>query len=76
MKGNARYVANTPNEKDFSAGRAERAVVQYPIVAVLSCSDSGVAPELVFDQVLVTSSWSASPEISSMTTDSPVSNTP
>jgi carbonic anhydrase len=50
MKGNARYVANTPNEKDFSAGRAERAVVQYPIVAVLSCSDSRVAPELVFDQ--------------------------
>jgi carbonic anhydrase len=50
MQGNARYVANTPNERDFSAGRAERAVVQYPIVAVLSCSDSRVAPELVFDQ--------------------------
>jgi carbonic anhydrase len=50
MQGNARYVANTPNERDFSAGRAERAVVQYLIVAVLSCSDSRVAPELVFDQ--------------------------
>jgi carbonic anhydrase len=50
MKGNASYVANTPNEKDFSAGRAERVGVQYPVVAVLSCSDSRVAPELVFDQ--------------------------
>jgi carbonic anhydrase len=50
MAGNARYVANAPNERDFSAGRAARALKQYPIVAVLSCSDSRVAPELAFDQ--------------------------
>jgi carbonic anhydrase len=50
MKGNARYVANEPTERDFSAGRAARATSQYPIVAVLSCADSRVAPELLFDQ--------------------------
>ena len=50
MKGNVRYVANRPTHRDFSAGRAERAKSQYPIAAVLSCSDSRVAPEFVFDQ--------------------------
>ena len=50
MQGNARYVANDPQEKDYSLGRAARATAQYPIVAVLSCSDSRVAPELAFDQ--------------------------
>jgi len=48
--GNARYAANTPNERDFSFGRAARAQAQYPIAAILSCADSRVAPELVFDQ--------------------------
>jgi carbonic anhydrase len=50
MEGNARYAANAPNEKDFSARRAERVGSQYPIAAVLGCSDSRVAPELAFDQ--------------------------
>lgn len=50
MDGNARYVANTPEQKDFSAGRAARATAQYPIAAILSCADSRVAPELLFDQ--------------------------
>ena len=50
MEGNARYAANTPNERDFSAGRAARAQAQYPIAAILSCADSRVAPELTFDQ--------------------------
>jgi len=44
------YAANTPNERDFSSGRAARAQVQYPIAAILSCADSRVAPELAFDQ--------------------------
>jgi carbonic anhydrase len=48
--GNARYAANTPNERDFSSGRAARAQAQYPIAAILSCADSRVAPELLFDQ--------------------------
>ena len=50
MEGNARYAANTPNERDFSAGRAARAQAQYPIAAILGCADSRVAPELTFDQ--------------------------
>jgi carbonic anhydrase len=50
MQGNARYAAGESICKDYSVGRAERVAVQYPIVAVLSCSDSRVAPELTFDQ--------------------------
>jgi carbonic anhydrase len=50
MAGNGRYVANQPTIRDFSAGRAARAKSQYPVAAVLSCSDSRVAPEFAFDQ--------------------------
>jgi carbonic anhydrase len=50
MEGNARYAANTPRERDFSASRAARAGAQFPIAAILSCSDSRVVPELFFDQ--------------------------
>jgi carbonic anhydrase len=48
--GNARYAANQPLQRDFSAGRAARAAGQAPFAAVLGCADSRVAPELVFDQ--------------------------
>src|SRR5512138_1022377 len=50
IDGNARYAANDPNERDFSSGRAARVTAQFPIAAILSCADSRVAPELVFDQ--------------------------
>jgi carbonic anhydrase len=50
MDGNARYAANTPNERDFSSGRAARVQGQYPFAQILSCADSRVAPELAFDQ--------------------------
>lgn len=50
LAGNARYAANKPNMRDFSAGRAARVKTQKPIAAILSCSDSRVAPELAFDQ--------------------------
>jgi carbonic anhydrase len=50
MQGNARYVAGETECMDYSIGRAERAGAQYPIVAVLSCSDSRVSPELLFEQ--------------------------
>jgi carbonic anhydrase len=50
IDGNARYVANEPRERDFSAGRASRALGQAPFAAILGCADSRVAPELAFDQ--------------------------
>ena len=49
-EGNERYVANQPRERDFSAGRASRALGQAPFAAILSCADSRIAPELAFDQ--------------------------
>jgi carbonic anhydrase len=50
LEGNARYVANKPRERDFSAGRASRAQGQAPFAAILGCADSRIAPELAFDQ--------------------------
>jgi carbonic anhydrase len=50
MEGNARYAANKPEQKDFSAGRAARAQGQAPIAAILSCADARLAPEFAFDQ--------------------------
>ena len=48
--GNARYTAGEPKQRDYSASRAARVEAQYPIAAVLSCSDSRVPPEIIFDQ--------------------------
>ena len=50
VEGNARYVANAPRPRDFSAERASRALGQAPFATILSCADSRVAPELAFDQ--------------------------
>jgi carbonic anhydrase len=50
QEGNARYVANALDIKNFAVGRAARVTAQYPVAAILSCADSRVAPELVFDQ--------------------------
>ncbi|ACL62044.1 carbonic anhydrase [Methylobacterium nodulans] len=50
MDGNGRYVANSPANKDFSAGRVARVAKQHPFAAILSCADSRVAPELAFDE--------------------------
>ena len=50
MQGNARYAAGEMVEKDFSIGRVARVETQYPIAAILGCSDSRIAPELLFDQ--------------------------
>src|SRR6185312_17425029 len=50
VEGNVRYAANDPRERDFSAGRASRALGQAPFAAILGCADSRVAPELAFDE--------------------------
>jgi carbonic anhydrase len=49
-EGNARYVANEPQPRDYAAERASRAMGQAPFATILSCADSRVAPELAFDQ--------------------------
>lgn len=50
--GNQRYVAGKTAPQDFPAQRKLLTKTQHPKVAVLSCSDSRVPPELVFDQGL------------------------
>jgi carbonic anhydrase len=50
FEGNARYAANQSKPIDFAADRAARASAQYPIASILSCSDSRVGPEFIFDQ--------------------------
>jgi carbonic anhydrase len=50
MAGNGRYAANKVDQRDFSAGRVARTKAQYPIAAILGCSDSRVGPEFIFDQ--------------------------
>jgi carbonic anhydrase len=52
MQGNARFVAGTPKPEPLSALRATLVKGQHPNVVVLACSDSRVAPELIFDQSL------------------------
>jgi len=48
--GNERYRAGKPINIDFSIGRVERAAGQQPFAAVVSCADSRLAPEVIFDQ--------------------------
>ena len=48
--GNMRYVNGTPDRVDASALRSETVDGQHPQAVVLSCIDSRVAVEMVFDQ--------------------------
>jgi carbonic anhydrase len=51
--GNARFVAGTPTHPGQTKDRrSELAGRQHPFALVLSCADSRVPPELVFDQGL------------------------
>jgi len=53
MKGNARFASHQAMHPHKTAARmAEVAGGQHPIAVVLSCSDSRVPPELIFDQGL------------------------
>ncbi len=49
-EGNARHASGEAKERDYSASSAAAIETQYPIAAVLSCSDSRVPPEIIFDQ--------------------------
>lgn len=48
--GNARFVANTPQDRDWLAQARQTAGGQYPKAFVLSCVDSRVPTEVVFDK--------------------------
>jgi carbonic anhydrase len=52
MAGNKRFVAGKTRHYDVVSLRGKLASGQQPNVIVLSCSDSRVGPELVFDQNL------------------------
>jgi carbonic anhydrase len=52
MAGNKRFVAGKTRAYDVVSLRGKLAPGQQPNVIILSCSDSRVAPELVFDQNL------------------------
>lgn len=49
MEGNRRFVENKPKPKDHAKKRAETLNGQKPFVTIVSCSDSRVVPEYVFD---------------------------
>ena len=49
-EGNSRYVGGEARNTDYSVGRAARAAGQTPYASIVSCADSRVAPELVFDE--------------------------
>jgi carbonic anhydrase len=53
LDGNARYVASKAEHPDQTTERRiEVASGQHPIAIILSCSDSRVPPEILFDQGL------------------------
>jgi carbonic anhydrase len=49
-EGNARYVGGEARNTDYSVGRAARSLGQSPFASIVSCADSRVSPELVFDE--------------------------
>ncbi len=48
--GNARFVAGKLEHRDWPQQRAATAAGQYPFAVVLSCIDSRVSSEIIFDQ--------------------------
>lgn len=52
MAGNRRFVAGKPQARDLVSLRQKLVSGQSPEAIVLSCSDSRVGPELIFDQSL------------------------
>jgi carbonic anhydrase len=53
LAGNDRFVAHKERHPDESAGRRRELVSgQHPFAVILGCSDSRVAPELLFDEGL------------------------
>jgi len=49
-EGNARFVNKTPLSRDYSSQVSETAAGQFPLAALVSCIDSRIPTEIVFDQ--------------------------
>jgi len=52
MEGNRRFAAGKPKTRDLVSLRSSLAESQHPKVVILTCSDSRVSPEVLFDQSL------------------------
>jgi len=52
MAGNARFAKGRHRPADYKRERAELTKSQHPYAIILSCSDSRVPPEIVFDESL------------------------
>ena len=50
LEGNNRFVNNTPLERDLNGQVADTATGQFPFAVVLSCIDSRIPTEVIFDQ--------------------------
>lgn len=50
--GNKRYLSQTFKTKDFAAQREEQKKGQHPYAIILTCADSRVPPEHIFDEDL------------------------
>lgn len=50
MEGNQRFMAGQTIHKEYASRRAELSRGQSPKAVILSCSDSHVPPEIIFDQ--------------------------
>ena len=50
MNGNSRFLQGTPSKRDYQSQIGETSTGQYPFAAVLSCIDSRIPTEVVFDQ--------------------------
>ena len=50
MKGNERFVNGERAPRNLTAERIENLAGQHPFATVITCSDSRVCPEIIFDQ--------------------------
>lgn len=51
-EGNKRYLTNELKKKNFEAQRDEQRKGQHPYAIILTCADSRVPPEIIFDEDL------------------------
>ncbi|MDP4175439.1 MAG: carbonic anhydrase [Bacteroidota bacterium] len=52
LEGNKRYLSGKLKEKDFKQDRCRQIAGQNPYAIILSCADSRVPPEIIFDEEL------------------------